>query len=165
MVEQSIRFDDADAYERGMAPWSQLAGQAFLNWLSPPAGLRWLDVGCGTGAFTELIAGRCAPIELLGVDLSEAQFAVAKLRSGTRGAGFHPGDAMGLPHPFTGLARWTGSFTLATDIPPTTLLSQRGRSAHCDKARGGTATSPSVVTRALCAGMRFLASDRVRTAV
>ena len=80
-----------------MAPWSQLAGQAFLDWLSPPAGLRWLDVGCGTGAFTELIAERCAPVELLGVDLSEAQVAVAKLRSGTRGAAFHPGDAMGLP--------------------------------------------------------------------
>lgn len=44
-------------------PWSQLAGQLFLDWLMPPAGLRWLDVGCGTGAFTKLLIQRNAPMK------------------------------------------------------------------------------------------------------
>jgi hypothetical protein len=68
MVQPSIRFHDGDAYDRGMGPWSQLAGQSFLDWLAPRAGLRWLDVGCGTGAFTELLVARCVPTELQAID-------------------------------------------------------------------------------------------------
>jgi len=97
MAEQSIRFRDGEAYDRGMSPWSQLAGQLFLDWLAPPAGLRWLDVGCGTGAFTELLIQRCAPVETQGVDPNEAQLAVARVRPGARGAVFLPGDATALP--------------------------------------------------------------------
>jgi len=97
MTEQPIRFEDGDAYERAMAPWSRLAGEIFLDWLTPPTGLRWLDVGCGTGAFTELIVERCAPFETQGVDPHEAQLAVARVRQGARGAVFLPGDAMALP--------------------------------------------------------------------
>jgi SAM-dependent methyltransferase len=97
MANQSIRFEDGDAYERGMTPWSQLAGQTFLEWLAPPAGLRWLDVGCGTGAFTELILERCAPVETYGIDPHEAQLAVARARPGAGGAVFLLGDAMALP--------------------------------------------------------------------
>jgi SAM-dependent methyltransferase len=96
MPEQSIRFQDGGTYDRGMGPWSQLAGQFFLDWLAPPEGLRWLDVGCGTGAFTELLIDRCAPIETQGVDPSEAQLAVARVRPGARAAVFLPGDAMAL---------------------------------------------------------------------
>ena len=53
MTDQ-IRFDDGAAYERYMGKWSQLAGETFLDWLAPASGLRWLDVGCGNGAFTEM---------------------------------------------------------------------------------------------------------------
>jgi 2-polyprenyl-3-methyl-5-hydroxy-6-metoxy-1,4-benzoquinol methylase len=45
-----IRFDDATAYERMMGT---ACGAIFLDWLAPRAGLRWIDVGCGNGAFTE----------------------------------------------------------------------------------------------------------------
>src|SRR5262245_34028600 len=97
MAEQMIRFQDGDAYDRGMRPWSQLAGQMFLDWLAPPAGYRWLDVGCGTGAFTELIMDRCVPAETQGVDPNEAQLTVARVRPGLRGAVFLHGNAMALP--------------------------------------------------------------------
>ena len=53
MTQPPIRFVDGAAYDRGMGSWSRLAGQVFLDWLAPPAGQRWLDVGCGSGAFTE----------------------------------------------------------------------------------------------------------------
>jgi SAM-dependent methyltransferase len=94
---KQIRFEDGDAYERGMSPWSRLAGEQFLDWLAPGPGLRWLDVGCGTGTFTELIAERCAPMEMHGVDPSEGQLAMARGRRGLRNAAFLEGDAMALP--------------------------------------------------------------------
>jgi SAM-dependent methyltransferase len=92
-----IRFDDGAAYERAMGLWSRPVGEVFLDWLAPPPGLRWLDVGCGNGAFTELLVQRCAATEAHGVDPSEGQLAFARKRPGARGAQFRQGDAMALP--------------------------------------------------------------------
>ena len=92
-----IRFDDGAAYERYMGVWSQRAGEGFLRWLAPGAGLRWLDVGCGNGAFTELLAAQCAPAAIEGIDPAEAQIAYARSRPVGRLARFSRGDAMALP--------------------------------------------------------------------
>jgi SAM-dependent methyltransferase len=99
MAEQRIRFDDGAAYERMMGRWSQLTGELFLDWLAPPSGLRWLDVGCGNGAFTELLVERCAPATVQGIDPSEGQLAFARARSAARVAQFRQGDAMAPPFP------------------------------------------------------------------
>jgi ubiquinone/menaquinone biosynthesis C-methylase UbiE len=99
MAEQQIRFDDGAAYERMMGVWSRLAGEVFLDWLAPRNGLKWIDVGCGNGAFTELIVARNAPAEVRGVDPSDGQLAYARARHGTEMAKFHRGDAMALPFP------------------------------------------------------------------
>lgn len=92
-----IRFEDGGAYERYMGAWSQLAGAAFLDWLALPHGLRWLDVGCGTGAFTEMALDRCEPASIAGVDPSEAQLTFARSRLTSRGAQFEIASAMALP--------------------------------------------------------------------
>lgn len=97
MTQQPIRFDDGAAYERAMGMWSQIAGNVFLDWLAPAPGLRWIDIGCGNGAFTELICQRCAPAAVRGIDPSEAQIAFASTRPGARDAVFQQGDAMALP--------------------------------------------------------------------
>jgi ubiquinone/menaquinone biosynthesis C-methylase UbiE len=94
-----IRFDDGAGYERMMGTWSRLAGEVFLDWLAPPFGLRWIDIGCGNGAFTELLVERCAPVEVQGIDPSEGQLVFARTRPATRLATFHQGDAMALPAP------------------------------------------------------------------
>lgn len=99
MTESSIRFEDGAAYERMMGKWSQLAGAVFLGWLAPTAGARWVDVGCGTGAFTELIVEECAPAAIQGIDPSEAQLAFARTRPAANKAEFRQGDAMALPFP------------------------------------------------------------------
>jgi SAM-dependent methyltransferase len=95
MPEQQIRFDDGAGYERMMGTWSRLAGDIFLDWLAPRPGLRWIDVGCGNGAFTQLIVERCAPAAVDGVDPSEGQLSFARTRSPS--ARFKQGDAMALP--------------------------------------------------------------------
>ena len=82
-----------------MGKWSQLVGEAFLQWLAPKPGLRWLDVGCGNGAFTELLIERCAPASAHGVDPAEGQIAFARSRPTTHMAQFGIGDAMALPFP------------------------------------------------------------------
>jgi SAM-dependent methyltransferase len=97
IMTDQIRFDDGAAYERYMGTWSRLAGETFLDWLAPRPDLRWLDIGCGNGAFTELIIDRCAPAAVDGIDPSEAQLAYARTRLGTKIANFHHGDAMALP--------------------------------------------------------------------
>jgi SAM-dependent methyltransferase len=99
MVVDQIRFDNGAAYERYMGKWSQLAGEVFLDWLAPQPGLRWLDVGCGNGAFTEMLVERRPPTSVQGIDPSEEQLAFARTRPALRNAQFRQGDAMALPFP------------------------------------------------------------------
>jgi ubiquinone/menaquinone biosynthesis C-methylase UbiE len=98
MGQQPIRFDDGAAYERAMGVWSRLAGEVFLDWLAPQPGLAWIDVGCGNGAFTELLARRCVPRELHGIDPSDAQLEFAHTRPALAKATLSKGDAMALPY-------------------------------------------------------------------
>jgi SAM-dependent methyltransferase len=99
MVEAQIRFEDGESYERYMGDWSQRVGKTFLDWLAAPSGLKWIDVGCGNGAFTELVVEQCAPTEVHGIDPSEAQLSFARKRPAARLATFDRGDAMALPFP------------------------------------------------------------------
>jgi len=99
MADQPIRFDDGAAYERFMGKWSQLAGETFLDWLAPQPGLRWLDVGCGNGASTEMLVERCHQSQYKGIDPSEGQLAFARSRPASRVAQFRQGDAMAQPFP------------------------------------------------------------------
>lgn len=90
-------FSDGEAYERVMGRWSRRVAEGFLGWLDVPPGARWLDVGCGNGAFTEDITARCAPSAVIGIDPSEQQIAYARTRAGSTVAEFLKGDAQALP--------------------------------------------------------------------
>jgi SAM-dependent methyltransferase len=91
------QFNDGKAYEGLMGRWSSIAGRGFLDWLDAPKNLRWLDVGCGNGAFTEVLIARCAPAAVTAVDPSEGQLSYARTRPGTTLAQFQIGDAQALP--------------------------------------------------------------------
>lgn len=90
-------FSDGEAYENMMGRWSRVAGQTFLEWVSPASGLRWVDVGCGNGAFTEMLVERYAPTAVIGLDPSEGQLEYARSRIPGDVAEFHQGDAQSLP--------------------------------------------------------------------
>ena len=97
MSQTSHLFADGEAYERLMGRWSRLAGEIFLDWFDIPANVRWLDVGCGNGAFTAALIARCAPAEVIGIDPSEGQLSFARTRPGAKSAQFRIGDAQALP--------------------------------------------------------------------
>ncbi|TAL44290.1 MAG: methyltransferase domain-containing protein [Salinibacterium sp.] len=80
MPATPIRFDDGAAYELMMGRWSVLVGERFLDWLDVPDGARWLDIGCGNGAFTELLVNRCRPADVQAFDTSAEQLAYARTR-------------------------------------------------------------------------------------
>ncbi len=90
-------FTDGAAYQRMMGRWSQVIGRQFLDWLALPAGLDWLDVGCGNGAFTETLLEHAAPRSVQAIDPSEPQIAFARTRPGASEAEFHVADAQALP--------------------------------------------------------------------
>lgn len=66
------------AYESYIGRWSRRVAPRFLRRLptGPPAA--WLDVGCGTGALTQMILSSEQPIRVCAVDPSEAYLAVTR---------------------------------------------------------------------------------------
>ncbi|MEU1013708.1 methyltransferase domain-containing protein [Streptomyces sp. NPDC005890] len=97
MSEQ--RFDvwaSGAAYERYMGRWSRAVAKKFTTWLDRPAGLRWLDVGCGTGVLSAVVSTLCRPRVVLGIDRSEAFVSTARATCPPP-ACFLLGDAMALP--------------------------------------------------------------------
>lgn len=80
-----------------MGQWSRVAGRLFLDWLSLPKGLKWLDVGCGTGAFTETIQQTCAAAEIVAIDPAAAHVAYAQPRKIAEGVQFQVVDARSMP--------------------------------------------------------------------
>jgi ubiquinone/menaquinone biosynthesis C-methylase UbiE len=97
MAEGTIYFTDGAAYDRLMAPWSRAVGKEFLHWLAAPAGLRWLDVGCGTGAFAELLLEQSNPRDVSAVDPAEDQIAHARTKPAAKRVNFRLAGAQKLP--------------------------------------------------------------------
>jgi SAM-dependent methyltransferase len=81
MPDPHEHWGGGPAYERYMGRWSRPAARAFLRWLAPPAGWRWLDVGCGTGVLAQAILEQADPGAILGVDPSPDFIAYARSRS------------------------------------------------------------------------------------
>jgi SAM-dependent methyltransferase len=77
-------WESGDPYELYVGRWSRRVAPRFLEWLDAPAGRRWLDVGCGTGALCAAIVDHAAPASVTAVDPSEGFLATASGRLGHR---------------------------------------------------------------------------------
>ena len=97
MTDHEIKFSNGASYDRTTGAWSRIAGSQFLDWLAPAPGQKWVDIGCGTGAFTEQIIQNCSPLSVEGVDPSLEQIQYASGNPEIDLANFRTGDAMDLP--------------------------------------------------------------------
>ena len=98
MAEDTQRvFSDGTAYEQGGGRWSGAIGPIFLDWLAPPTDARWLDIGCGTGVFTDLIVSTCSPATVVAIDPSEPQIQIARKKAIAQHVDFRVADARELP--------------------------------------------------------------------
>lgn len=84
-------------YESYVGRWSRLVAPEFVGWLDQPAGLHWLDVGCGTGALTSTILRTADPASVLGVDPSDAFIGYARQTVKDPRVGFEVRSAAELP--------------------------------------------------------------------
>jgi SAM-dependent methyltransferase len=84
------------AYEPYVGRWSRLVARELLAWLAVPAGARWLDVGCGTGALSATILAVAAPSAVNAVDQSEGFVGFAREQVRDSRASFEVGDAQAL---------------------------------------------------------------------
>jgi SAM-dependent methyltransferase len=96
-AEQKDWFADGEAYEHYVGRWSRPVARLFLSWLSMASALRWLDVGCGTGALTAIILNRADPEHVVGVEPSAGFLSIARKNVEDARVEFRLGDAQALP--------------------------------------------------------------------
>lgn len=92
----SETWERGNPYEQYVGRWSRQVAPLFVSWLNVPAGRRWLDVGCGTGALCAAIVDRCSPSSVAGVEPSEGFLKTAEENLAGRAA-LHQGSATALP--------------------------------------------------------------------
>jgi len=87
----SDTWERGDPYEQYIGRWSRR-----VAWLSIPAGRRWLDVGCGTGALCTAIVDHCSPSSMTGVEPSDGFLKTARAHLAGRAA-LHQSSATAIP--------------------------------------------------------------------
>jgi SAM-dependent methyltransferase len=87
-----------EAYEPYVGRWSRLVAREFLAWLAVPPAKQWLDIGCGTGAISQIILDVASPNQVTGIDPSEAYVAFARDQVVDARVSFMVGDAQALPY-------------------------------------------------------------------
>lgn len=90
------KWDSADSYDYFMGRWSRLIALEFLKWLQLPSDLNWLDLGCGTGALSQMIYKHSKPSHLTCIDPSAEFLAQAKDKLDNEGE-FLVGSAENIP--------------------------------------------------------------------
>jgi SAM-dependent methyltransferase len=95
MTSDSQMFQKADAYENFMGRYSRPLGPEFARASGVERGQRVLDVGCGTGALTSVLADIVGADQVAGVDPSEPF--VEQCRENVPGADVRVGPAEALP--------------------------------------------------------------------
>ena len=89
-------WESCDSYEYYMGRWSRLVAESFIEWLSPSSGLKWLDIGCGSGALSEAIIYNHESTVLTAIDQSEDFVSTAQNRLSSR-VQCIVGNALSLP--------------------------------------------------------------------
>jgi SAM-dependent methyltransferase len=91
------RWESGDGYEAYIGRWSRHVAASFVDGLAIQAETTWVDVGCGTGAMTQVILARTDPSAVIGIEPSAAfiDFARASIRDDR--VSFMTGDGAAIP--------------------------------------------------------------------
>jgi len=134
MTNADDAWASGTAYDAYMGRWSRLVAAAFVTWLDRPAGGRWIDVGCGTGALTGEILSSTEPASVVGVDPSEAFLEVARSRVSDPRARFALGAGDAIPADDDGADTTVAGLALNFAPDPQAMLVEMRRVT----AAGGT---------------------------
>ncbi len=90
-------WSDGNAYDHFMGRWSRQVAPRFVRWLQLPPDLRWVDVGCGTGALTGTVLELASPTAVLALDPSAGFVDEARRRVDDPRVEFRVGTAEEVP--------------------------------------------------------------------
>ena len=123
-----------NSYEPYVGRWSRLVAQEFIRWLAIPENIKWLDVGCGTGALSQTILDIANPEKVKGIDRSEQYVEFARNRVDHPQAEFEVGNAQALPVE-SGTYNAAVSGLVLNFVPqPEQMIAEMVRAVH----KGGT---------------------------
>ncbi|MEP6600048.1 MAG: class I SAM-dependent methyltransferase [Actinomycetota bacterium] len=83
-------------YEPYVGRWSRLVASSFIDWLDVAENAAWLDLGCGTGALSQVVLDRARPGTVVGLDPSAGFVQFARENTVDVRARFEVGDAQQL---------------------------------------------------------------------
>jgi ubiquinone/menaquinone biosynthesis C-methylase UbiE len=101
-------FDVAEAYEAMMGRWSRQLAPLFVEFAGVSEGDTVLDVGCGTGTLTRILARVTRASKIVGIDPSSSFIEYARTQISDPQVTFEVGDAQNLPYPDASFDRCLG---------------------------------------------------------
>jgi SAM-dependent methyltransferase len=129
-LASTFNAGDGDGYERLMGRWSRRLAVPFLAFAGLSRGERVLDVGCGTGSLTFLLAEQGDLAEVCGIDYAPAYIGHAVRRNTDPRVSFRVGDASALPFPDAAFDRVLSLLMLHFVAAPARAISEMRRVAR-----------------------------------
>lgn len=120
-------WETGDGYEHYIGRWSRLVAQDFIAWLAPKRSLRWVDVGCGTGALTHAILAAAHPSAIVSVDPASGFVAHARQHLNDPRVAWGSGDAQHLPLADAGFDVAVSGLTLNFLADPAKAVAEMAR--------------------------------------
>jgi SAM-dependent methyltransferase len=130
MLQRPDVFHVGEAYESYVGRWSRSVASAFIEWLALPVRGRWLDVGCGTGALTEVILACATPTGITGIDSSEGFIAHARRQLPDLRVSFQVGNAEAMPFPDDAFDAAVSGLVLNFVAHPEKAIAEMRRTLH-----------------------------------
>ena len=94
-----MTFETGEAYEAMMGRWSRRLAPLFIGFVGVRDADKVLDVGCGTGSLTTILARVTRASKIVGIDPSSGFIDYARTQFADPRVTFEVGDAQEIPYP------------------------------------------------------------------
>jgi SAM-dependent methyltransferase len=96
---EGMMFEVGEAYEAMMGRWIRQLAPLFIDFVGVRDADKVLDVGCGTGSLTAILAKVTGASKIVGIDPSNGFIDYARRQFADPRVTFEVGDAQRLPYP------------------------------------------------------------------